>query len=405
MKNIVNGPINTIRLEGNMNGQNKILYLFLDVHSTINEQTQYKNYKGIDITTFLYKEFKNWKNKNEGKYLDFFSETELSGIHQNINNNRQIYIYEVEKLFIKNFNKNRINDQSANNKIRYHYIDIRDVYHETILPIMIQLTEFSKILFDGNIQIYMFDEIIIKINELLKYMNDWIKSLYGNLTESDTLNAINNLNLSDNPILQNFSKYVFKIRNKYNNDHIINNMKDIYAYIKKMFDINLNKITSLLNLIEIIKQIHQKRNELNLITFDDETKYFSYYSCNGDTYENHLCEIRKIIKFIWNNTSQIFGYITDIYFLRRFLDKEYIRNGIIYTGYSHSMLYIYHLIKIYDFKITHFSYSKETNLEKLNDTIKHNVNNISEIYIIEELLLPPLLTQYSDLTNFPDFFL
>ena len=47
---------------------------------------------------------------------------------------------------------------------------------------------------------------------------------------------------------------------------------------------------------------------------------------------------------------EFFGRFTDIFFLRRFLDKEYITNAIVYAGALHINTYIDILIKEFDFK-------------------------------------------------------
>ena len=95
------------------------------------------------------------------------------------------------------------------------------------------------------------------------------------------------------------------------------------------------------------------------------------------------------------------GFI-DMYFLRRFLDKDYVQNGIVYAGIAHSMSYIYMLIKYYDFKITNVSYLKEgetieSATKKIKDQTVSNPN-------IDELFYPPSLYQCSNLSDFPKNF-
>lgn len=41
----------------------------------------------------------------------------------------------------------------------------------------------------------------------------------------------------------------------------------------------------------------------------------------------------------------------DLYFLRRFLDKDYIKKGIVYCGEYHFVHYISFLVKYFDFEI------------------------------------------------------
>ena len=48
---------------------------------------------------------------------------------------------------------------------------------------------------------------------------------------------------------------------------------------------------------------------------------------------------------------QIWATLSFPYFLRRFLDKDYITKNIVYTGFIHTIEYLYFLVKHYDFKI------------------------------------------------------
>jgi hypothetical protein len=85
--------------------------------------------------------------------------------------------------------------------------------------------------------------------------------------------------------------------------------------------------------------------------------------------------------------------------LRRFLDKDYITNGIAYTGAAHSIAYIDMLSKLFGFKVTHFSYSKISDLNKLNSEIIK-----TEEYDLADIFFPEKITQCSDITNFPKNF-
>ena len=74
-------------------------------------------------------------------------------------------------------------------------------------------------------------------------------------------------------------------------------------------------------------------------------------------------------------------------------------NAVVYTGIAHSVNYIYFLIKNYDFKITHYVYSQEKDLDKLNKFIKKN--SYKEI---SNLFFPEKLIQCIDINNFPENF-
>ena len=93
---------------------------------------------------------------------------------------------------------------------------------------------------------------------------------------------------------------------------------------------------------------------------------FDFFACNSRfawfkinlKYKNIRIVIKKgldKINFIILNLGVI---IVDCFFLRRFIDKSYIKNGIVYTGAAHSTIYIWFLIKFYNYKIAEFDYLK-----------------------------------------------
>ena len=98
------------------------------------------------------------------------------------------------------------------------------------------------------------------------------------------------------------------------------------------------------------------------------------------------------------------GYInvilTDLYFLRRFLDKKYIKNTIVYCGLYHMFDYIYFLTKYFNFKMTNIYYKdKSYKLDKIDTT------NISYFNEFEKYLVKYdkdfIDTQCVDLFDFP----
>jgi hypothetical protein len=69
----INGPINVVRLEGQIFNINKIIYIFFDHHSDLYIQTKCNDFISDDIVVYLNKEFSKIKNK----YIDFFMETTI----------------------------------------------------------------------------------------------------------------------------------------------------------------------------------------------------------------------------------------------------------------------------------------------------------------------------------------
>jgi hypothetical protein len=85
--------------------------------------------------------------------------------------------------------------------------------------------------------------------------------------------------------------------------------------------------------------------------------------------------------------------------MRKFLDKDYITNGIFYTGVTHSLNYIYFLVKLFDFKITHVSHAVTNNMDELNGMIKKYQN----IFNVENTTMPDIILSNIQCSNISDF--
>ena len=109
--------------------------------------------------------------------------------------------------------------------------------------------------------------------------------------------------------------------------------------------------------------------------------------------------INQVDKITDEGFVEFFARFTDIYFLRRFLDKDYITNAIVYSGALHSNTYVSVLVKDFDFKITHTANSKNKSASYLTTQAKKR-----SLMEVQELILPEYLTQCSDLQGFPEGF-
>ena len=91
----INGPQNVVRLEGMVNGQNKVLYLFFDVHLDILQQTKCEDFDNIDIGQFFQKELSTITTP-----IDFFMEIspEEFGFYNNVHQIDR-YFFEMRKFF------------------------------------------------------------------------------------------------------------------------------------------------------------------------------------------------------------------------------------------------------------------------------------------------------------------
>lgn len=392
---LVNGPINVVRLEGTINNIKKILYVFFDYHANINLQTECESYDSKDIVHYFYDIF-----KSTTKPVDFFFEIKSTTVNKyNISPFKNIYINNIYKFY----NKSKFDEsikKNIKNNVRFHYLDIRDYlekniyYYDDLLYKSIKNILSNKDIFSND-----YNNVVQACTQLIYELN-----IYKGFFENDKkLARTKNLNTNkDNDSKYNILYFLNKITKKYKNLDIINKVKNNYFNdILEEINICINYLNELRSMVlekesYVYRYYDEKRhyvkddNKLNLFT--------SYYNTND------MNQFVYKIDFISDNVHMkilyIFLKITDLFFLRRFLDKDYITNGITYTGSAHSINYINFLVSNFDFKITHYSYSEEKNLDKLNEIAKNDV------YLLDYTLHPQKLIQCSDLSNFPidDFY-
>lgn len=303
----INGPVNYIKLSGKINNSDKIIYIFMDSHKKIDEQTRCETFDSIDISHYLYREIKYAKD-----YLVFFMEIRQEHIFAPESVKRDIYIKEVNEMFKSVFNKtdiNKIKYSNTNPKVRLHYLDIRDNF---------ELFEILKIidLIKKEINTMTINDIILKIT--------YIDKLLDNLTN-------NIINIKNNIINNNSRQeyYLNKIINKYSDENL---RKNIYSFITD------NYLFIMKNIRDVIINIKFNTNEIN-----------------------------KLINNLYEMIIDIYSLFTDAYLLRRILDKSYVKNAVIYTGSLHALNYLFFLVKYYDFKIIKIFDSVELDYNKIID--------------------------------------
>lgn len=354
----VNGPINFFRLKNN----NKDIYLFSDIHKDLNNQTECDEINSINVDKFFLNFFKNNK-----KQVDFMLETYKD--YQN-NCESQIYLVKLRKMFNSFYKKNPYYEN-----LRIHYLDIRNYkYLEQIHQNSYYLIDYLK-----SNNIYKFKTINEKLDTIKFYLNK-IMDYY-----------VNNLDKSYDTDKENiFENLLDKIMNKYNN--IDNKQK-----INKFLETNFYKKIKYTN--ELITNLKTKLNEYS-INIENSNKKNKYVVCNKNKkdYEKYIYEYSFYktkeyydIKYEINNKCSeikeqvdiIKLTIMDCYFLRRFLDKDYITNNIVYTGFIHTIEYLYFLVKYYDFKIIEMDDKNSYTIKELNNIIKNN----NSIYDVINILL------------------
>lgn len=379
MSKNINGPVNIIRLEGSINSIKKVLYLFLDLHMPHKAQTKCEDYFSDDVTKYIKREMLNTDVE-----IDFFMEHRLSKNDVQIDKYkkfRDIYIEEMEKFFYENFK----HKSKEFEKIRFHYADIRDSY------IIFSHRDINNLLYDYSCSSYnrnTIDTILKKYTEAVQYISNVIDifndnkngKIYKEIIEFTSLNEI------------------IKSHSKYSN-------KDVKKKNRILIDLFIEKANKL---IELIKQNY------NLLILH-ETECNNYYDENGHSKlikdknghysyffddEEKINQIKSNQHIITGLGMETYSLIMDIYFLRRFCDKDYIKNGLFYGGAAHGLLYINFLVNQYNFNVTHASYHLHS-IDKTNKILK---DKFYEGNGGEELFYPPLLIQCSNVSELPEKF-
>ncbi|BCS82629.1 hypothetical protein QLL95_gp0140 [Cotonvirus japonicus] len=406
----VNGPINVVRMQGKVNDIDKVIYLFMDFHSGIQIQTECDNIYSRDVQLYLAENFADLTDS--GKMYDFFLETHPSWIadakseknHQEFPNYKDIYIGEVVKLFNKIFNydpdKNLVRVSDYLKNIRLHYMDVRDYFHLTSEYEMDYANNLIQQLwrntFINKFQVSEILKIITNLNNYLNLLTDILITSKTSNNSKKIIKQINVFNPENDEIIKDLVYLIDKIFNKYNNDNvkkIMNKQKNIIIdYLKE--------------LITLCEQINDNFSKI-LIEANNETELtlnkfigFYYYGLPTEKTRIFLTEMSNSLSILNIKFIYFFTRFMDLFFLRRFLDKDYITNAITYTGIYHSMVYIEILNRDFGFEITHASQPKDVNIEQLNEEIKGK-NSVE----LSSILYPKTLLQCSDMTHFPSKFL
>ena len=193
---------------------------------------------------------------------------------------------------------------------------------------------------------------------------------------------------------------IHKMKNVYKHD-------DVHDKITKILSAQINDFKNFSKYIKAsIDQIFSYQDLIvnSFTKFNRDPDYDKNYDIVGiSPYKERtiMAEITNSCQKIYLDAMRLFMYLTDIYFLRRFLDKDYVTNAIVYTGADHSINYIRVLITQFDFKITHVSYSSISEMGALNREIKTRLKNGDNL---SDLFIPVTAYQCSDMTDFPKKF-
>ncbi|AYV78708.1 MAG: hypothetical protein Edafosvirus26_10 [Edafosvirus sp.] len=417
----INGPINVVRLEGTVFDIKKVLYVFMDYHSPVCAQSQCDDPLSDDIKKYMTENFMNIEKQKKDKMYDLFYEVFPTHTSRKLSKIKGRYIDEIFRLFGDQFNYDEKNDKVLPSKIfshvRFHYIDIRDYFYHFIWPILTDLVSFSRTLY-SNMNIYPND--IKYIDEKLRIVEGEIVHTYDILFSDGKYKpkkvkenkekkggAKATAPITEQSYEEQLKNFTNKILNRYNHEEVKKVINDfLNDYVKYKFDVALDTIIKLRDKLPNYFADMNMPNDKLAIRKDDTNSAHKYgWGPDFKTMRNIIGDLYDMISILDNEVSLAFLTIMDIYFLRRFLDKDYITNGITYTGILHSMTYVYILIKYFGFEITNFSYSSEKNIKQLNKKVKNiPVDNFKKDYDINDLFYPEILVQCSNLSDFPKNF-
>ena len=356
METYIDGPINIIKISGKINDTVKKLYLFMDNHKPIEQQSKCSSDKNsIDIVKFFKDNFESYTKEDD---IDFFLEISKyeTKLKYSDDISRTIYINRIRNFF---------NGYKPKPKIRFHYADSRSWFLNNIDNDMDFINAILKnVSFDREILRQNSEYLVDDLGELLEFIETTLYKIKEYSTTDLDFDRIETNKEDKNYI---YFRLLYKLIKKYNDP---NNSKNIINLIT-FFSSNLQETHYKLTRI--------KHNLLKINTDNIKIKD------NKIILEQYLL----ILNEFFNNMT----FFMDIFFLRRFIDKTYIKNGIIYCGYQHACSVILFLLKFYDFNIEYASYPDKGSLyfKQLKYSIKTQDFNLKSLFFIMKILVPDIL--------------
>lgn len=409
----INGPTNTIRLEGNINGINKVLYVYMDWHKLVTAQTQCDDLKSLDLHQYLARTFSNLSKKD--KTIDLFFEISEYSSTISPSKYKNKYIDQITLLFRKEFNYHKKNLKNTTNKItnkttnkniivrsitypniRFHYLDIRNLSFINIYDNIWEIqTNLNNIWNDLYFTKDNLDNIVWFLGQIYKE----VKVIITMLQNKNISKLIKKSSFDERTtdIIQLLKKTIKKLHSSYHH-------KEVQKVINTYIDLTIiPQFQKLLDYNDKIFNFIKENRNIFLPPFEvlQDTEHGPLYNPLIHTFRIKLAELINMVDTQDNIFMNTNVRLTDLYMLRRFLDKDYVTNAIVYSGASHSSTYIYFLVKYFDFNITHIHYHSEKNLDILHKKIK----DASKVLDIEKMFFTNVLYQCSDITNFPKNFL
>ena len=381
----INGPYNITRLEGDINGVHKVIYLFFDIHRF---DYECDDMDAIDVSKYILKVFRKAKTALPEITYDFFVETftrpEKSEYDKVVRDN---YLQYVRKLFYNLRKNDRI--LTTEMSVRLHYTDFRDFLG--LFEMLDQLRYPINVIDTMWASMFVSQQNLENIVKSCESFSDNVRYIGHLLTKKiEKINIKNkskffdaNKTISKKDSSELLNNFFYKMRYSYKN-------KNIQQKLTSIMDEMYNKTVDLYNDInDFIKFVNSKKH-----MFDGP-----YPGSDHDVtlIPKLVSEIKQKLLLLKEDLFMITTLTIDIFMIRRFLDKEYITNSIYYSGGSHSMNIMIILTKYFDFKVTHISKSP-ISVKELTTTLKQtdifSRTRINKIIKVDY--------QCSSLSGFPD---
>jgi hypothetical protein len=408
----INGPMNTIRLEGHFNGISKTLWIFGDIHLELDKQLSCENIRSQNIIEYLVENFDKISADTSSKPVDFFLETYSSSLIGNSFPYHSKYIWEVQKLVKKSINtKNgKVIPSIEFPKVRFHYVDVREYMQFDNLRIsgdalqLIRNITFSR----------PYSQEIVMLGDAVKMLAINTKTIGELLFDNSNKSTVHKsvipktveelVTYSDTDIMEIIKYLINKILNDYKHPELKKFAKQVVDEdIRELYDIFMKKVSEFLKHLEKYSKFLGTTNNELIVPKHGKNREEYLFGIQWSDFDTTIfdlnIETEKKLTDIVDLQTTFLVFVVDLFFLRRFLDKTYVTNAAVYTGISHSANYIYYLVKYFGFNITHTSYLKSS----IDDTEKA-IKSAKFPEAIYEYIYPKIFGQCSNLTSFPELF-
>ena len=191
-------------------------------------------------------------------------------------------------------------------------------------------------------------------------------------------------------------KYFTKIKKFTSSNKNVRIFDDVYENISG----NIENILSIIdNLFNSFHELSEHYNQYTRMTLN---KYNRYTYVSDKTYE--LMDMNNNnVSLLIEKCRTVVNEISHIYFVRRYIEKDYITHGILYALDDASLKILYILINKFDFKITNI-FHIATSVDDFENKMKKTRYNDYKFNEVAQIILPKEFSQCIDMKGFPKLF-